>query len=117
MSIADAKLYGEPKARVEAEKRLNLEVNWRLPTDTEQTEFSRHRRLSEYADWLIAAADVGPESWILMERTWSGFPDPPPFAFFAYGADGKTICEADLNAPSPRWRLPDGVPFKYSSEA
>jgi hypothetical protein len=110
--IADSKLYGEPLARAEAEHRIGLSVDWRRPTSVELEAFSKHRRLSKVADALIAAADVDSESWILLERDWSGFPDPPPFAFFAYASDGKTICEADLEQPSPSWRLPDGVPFK-----
>lgn len=117
MTIANSKLYGEPFARVEVERRLALTAGWRLPTATEQDEFLKHRRLSKIADWLIAAADVGQESWLLLERTWSGFPDPPPFAFVVYRSDGERICEADLDQPSPVWRLPEGVPFKYSPEA
>ena len=100
--------------RAEAEKRLALATTWRLPTEAEQEAFSEHRRLSKVADALIAAADVNGESWILCERDWSGFPDPPPFAFFAYRSDGATICEADLESPSPSWILPEGVPFQPS---
>ena len=116
MSIANSLLYGEPFARAEAEKRLGIAADWRLPTTTERSAFSAHRRLSKVADSLIAAADVSGESWILLERDWSGFPDPPPFAFFAYRSNGETICEADLDQPSPLWRLPNGVPFKYVPE-
>jgi hypothetical protein len=109
VSIADPSLYGEPLARAEAEARLALAADWRLPTATEQAAFKGHRRLSVIADFLIAAADVADESWILLERVWAGFPDPPAFAFFAYRADGSTICEADLDEPSRLWRLPEGV--------
>ena len=116
MSIADSLLYGEPVAREEAEKRLGIGAEWRLPTKAEHEAFSAHRRLSKVADALIAAADIGEESWILLERDWAGFPDPPAFAFFAYRSNGDTICEADLDHPSPLWRLPEGVPFQYSPE-
>ena len=116
MSIADPKFYGEPIARAEAEKRISLAADWRIPSQIEQDVFSAHRRLSKLADFLIAAADVGEESWILLERVWAGFPDPPPFAFYAFKPDGQMICAADLNQPSPLWRLPEGVPFKYSPE-
>ena len=114
MTIANASLYGEPMNRPEAEKRLARAVTWRLPTNAERDAFSTHRRLSQVADALIAAADVDGESWILCERDWSGFPDPPPFAFFAYQSDGTTICEADLEDPSSEWLLPEGVPFQPS---
>jgi hypothetical protein len=116
VSIADASLYGEPVARAEAEARLALAADWRLPTATEQAAFAAHRKLSEIADSLIAAADVGEESWILMDRVWFGFPDDPQFAFFAFRPDGSTICAANLDDLSPSWRLPDGVPFKHVPE-
>ena len=116
MSIADSSLCGEPLARAEAEKRLALAVDWRLPTKTEKSAFSSHRRLAKLADFLIAVADAGDESWILLERVWAGFPDPPAFAFLAYRSNGETICEADLDRPSPLWRLPEGVPSHYSPE-
>ena len=116
MTIADSSLYGEPLGRAEAEKRLSLAVVWRLPTRIEQEAFAAHRRLSRLADFIIAVADAGDESWILLERVWAGFPDPPAFAFLAYRSTGETICEADLDQPSPSWRLPEGVPFQYSSE-
>lgn len=112
MSIADSKFYGEPVARAEAEARLAITTDWRLPTATEQAAFAAHRRLSKVADSLIAVADVGGESWILMDRIWAGFPDPPAYAFFAYCADGSTICEADLDDLPRTWRLPERTPGK-----
>jgi len=116
VTIANSDLYGEPLNRAEAEARLVRQVDWRLPSAAELQAFKEHRRLSKIADALIAVADVAGEAWLLMERDWSGFPDPPPFAFFAYAADGKVICEADLDEPSPTWRLPPGVPVTYSPE-
>lgn len=109
MSIADPSLYGEPIARAEAEARLARAIDWRLPTATEQAAFAAHRKLSKIADFLVAAADVGEESWIMMDRIWFGFPDQAQFAFFAFRPDGSTICAAELDDPSPSWRLPDGV--------
>tara|TARA_R110002051_G_scaffold3017_2_gene16023 strand:- start:669 stop:947 length:279 start_codon:yes stop_codon:yes gene_type:complete len=91
-------------------------MDWRLPTQTEKDAFAAHRRLSKVGDAIIAAADPNQESWILIERDWFGFPDPPRFAFFVYRSDGRTICEADLDDPSPIWHLPDGVPFELSKE-
>ena len=41
MTIADSSLYGEPVARAEAEKRLGLVAEWRLPTKAEPVAFSR----------------------------------------------------------------------------
>ena len=111
MNIADAALYGEPVNRAEAEQRLKLVTHWRLPTQVELDAFATHRRLSDLADFLIAVADVGEEAWLLMERVCAGFPDPPRFCFFAYRSDGRTVCEADLDRPSPLWSLPDGVPY------
>jgi len=109
-------LYGVPARPAEVKKRLALASDWRLPTATEQAAFKAHRHLSGLADALIAAADVDGESWILLERDWAGYPDPPRFAFLAYRPDGSTICEADLDDPSPLWRLPAGVPFQFSKE-
>ena|GEM_PF-6795005 len=115
MSIADPKLYGvEPFAREEAEKRLGLGADWRRPSAAEADAFAKHRVLPELADVLIAAADPGDESWILLERDWFGFPDPPRFEFIVYRADGATLCQASLDRLPPSWRMPEGVPFEPS---
>ena len=117
MSIADSELYGtEPINRDEVERRLELTADWRLPSKRELRAFKEHHRLRDMADDLIAAADIHDESWILLERMWSGFPDPPPFVFIAFRSNGSQVCAADLDGLSPSWRLPDGVPFKYSPD-
>lgn len=117
MSIADSELYGtEPINREEVEARLALHADWRPPSKRELRAFEEHHRLRDLADDLIAAADVGDESWILLERTWAGFPDPPRFVFMAFRPDGAQICAADLDDLSPTWLMPPGVPFRWSKE-
>ena len=117
MSIASSKLYGvEPVERAEVEKRLASATVWRLPTVVEKDAFKTHRILSELADQLIAAADVRDESWILLERDWFDFPDPPRFEFIVYRPDGGTRCQAGLDRLSPIWRMPKGVPFEFPKE-
>ena len=92
-----------------ANERLRRTVEWRTPTSTEQKAFEAHRTLKTYADFLVAAVETDDESWILMERVWHGFPDPPRWIFIAFGPDGRTICGGDFDHIPTNWTMPEGA--------
>lgn len=84
-------------------------VAWRLPTDAEAAAIDGHPVLGRFGDHIVAVADVGDEHWIVRDRDWFGWPDPPEYVFFAL--TGDTIRAAvDFDGWPPRWSLPDGLP-------
>lgn len=92
-----------------ANERLARTVVWRIPTEVEQKSFEWHRTLKTYAEFLVAAADVGDESWILMERVWHGWPDPPRWIFIAFDPQGQHICGGDFDHIPANWTMPEGA--------
>lgn len=92
-----------------AKERLARTVVWRQPTDVEQKSFEGHRTLKIYAEFLVAAADVSDESWILMERVWHGWPDPPRWIFIAFDPQGREICAGDFDHIPANWTMPEGA--------
>jgi hypothetical protein len=92
-----------------ANERLARAVVWRTPTATEQKTFDAHRTLKTYAEFLVAAVEVDDESWILMERAWHGFPDPPRWIVIAFGPDGQMICGGDFDHIPTNWTMPEGA--------
>ena len=92
-----------------ANKRLAQAVTWRFPTVVEQKSFEVHQILKTYAEFLVAAADVGDESWVLMERVWHGWPDPPRWIFIAFDPQGRTVCGCDFDHIPTTWTMPEGA--------
>jgi hypothetical protein len=51
-------------------------------------------------------AEADGETWIIMERLFSGFPDPPAYAVFFLSAEGRVIAATDMELLPGRWRAP-----------
>jgi hypothetical protein len=80
-------------------------VLWRKPTPQERAGIESHPILTRFGDDTIAVADVDGRRWIVRDRLWFGWPDPPEFAFFAL--DGDSIWAAvDFNHWPSRWQRP-----------
>jgi hypothetical protein len=68
------------------------EVDWRPPTDAERRHIDEHPILGRFGDMTQLVADVGARRWIVRDRDWHGWPDPPEFVFFAL--EGEAIWAA-----------------------
>ncbi|KQM86028.1 hypothetical protein ASE67_09150 [Sphingomonas sp. Leaf23] len=85
------------------------DVRWRVPTAVEVAAIEGHPILGRFGDHVLMVAEVDDERWIVRDRDWFGWPDPPEYAFFALAGD--TIRAAtDFDEWPPRWTLPDDLP-------
>jgi hypothetical protein len=83
--------------------RRRRAVTWRAPTEAEQREFEAHPVISRFGDPLPLVADVGTERWLVRERMWWGWPDPPRYVFFALEG-GRIFVAQDFNSWPAGWR-------------
>ena len=84
-------------------------VRWRVPTAGEVAAIEGHPILGRFGDHVLLVAEVDDERWIVRDRDWFGWPDPPEYVFFALAGD--TIrAAADFDGWPPRWTLPDDLP-------
>ena len=78
------------------------EVVWHKPGQTEVEFWKNHQQLSLFGDGLFALAEVDEQLWLVVDRIWHGFPDPPEFAFFAVKPNGVIWAGADFDTwPAP----------------
>ena len=99
-SLLDDVRFG---ARLRAAARVA--IPWRPPTDAERAAIDAHPIIERFGDWTIAVADHDGRQWIVRERIWHGWPDPPEFAAFAL--DGDAIwCAADFHLWPRAWTRP-----------
>ena len=80
---------------------------WRGASPAEYGWLKTQPELEQFGEFLFLASDIEDELWLLIERTWHGFPDPPQYAFFAFGADDKLIVGMDLDDLPEAWVMPD----------
>jgi hypothetical protein len=81
-----------------------MAVTWHVPSEAEARSDDEHGTIGRFGDETIAVAHVDGRRWIVRERDWHGWPDPPRYVFFA--EEGKTIWAArDFNKWPRRWRL------------
>lgn len=87
---------------------------FRVPTREDQAYYdrsgpcpARHLNLpiGAYFDTVEGLADVDGRIWVMGENIWCGFPDPPPYAFFALDADGAVWAGRNFDAWPQQWRL------------
>lgn len=79
-------------------------VSWRRPTLAEAARWDAHPVVGRCGD-PYAVARVDGRDWLVRERLWSGWPDPPEFAFFVL--DGEAIWLAtDFDGWPRAWARP-----------
>lgn len=84
---------------------------WRAPDDAERRHYDAHALFGRFGNHTLARAEVDGRRWIVRERDWHGWPDPPRFVFFAIEAGDRIWCGADFHHWPQAWGgLPD--PFK-----
>lgn len=60
-----------------------IATTWRAPTAEERPAQNAHPVVGRFGDEAHAVAQVGGQQWIVRERDWYGWPDPPRYVFFA----------------------------------
>ncbi len=82
-----------------------MKVPWRRPSPQETQTWDSHPLVSRFADDVLALARVDDRDWIVKDRMWSGWPDPPEYAFFVL--DGDSVwAVADFDRWPKTWSLP-----------
>ena len=81
---------------------------WRPPTISDKSRFGAFA--DAFADVFHAIAESAGEVWLLYERDWFGFPDPPRYVVVALSADGAVIAADELNTLPRAWTFPPNVP-------
>ncbi|WP_420137845.1 hypothetical protein [Sphingomonas sp.] len=89
-------------------------VLWRTPTAADEKTIEVHPVLGRFGDATIAVAEVDGRHWIVRERDWHGWPDPPRYVFFANEQDGIWAA-ADFDGWPQAWQQPVG-PKTFSGE-
>lgn len=90
-------------------RRRRIAVAWQTPDAAAWALWRSDPRLDGFGDLVYAVARPAPERWLVVERDWFGWPDPPRFAFFALGSGGSIVCAQDFNVWPARWRAPEGA--------
>jgi|GEM_PF-3256755 len=88
-------------------ERTTRAAAWRGAGAAEYGWLKKQPELEPFGDFLFVANDIEDELWLLIERTWHGFPDPLQYAFFAFGADDRLIVAKDLSELPEAWAMPD----------
>ena len=81
-------------------------VAWRRPDDVERGHYDSHALFGRFGDGTFALANAEDRSWIVRERDWHGWPDPPQFVFFAVQPDGTIWCARDFHRWPQEWAQP-----------
>ena len=83
-------------------------VRWRQPTAAEAARWDAHPVVGRFAD-SYAVACVDGQDWVLRDRIWSGWPDPPEFAFFVLDTEAIRVA-IDFDGWPSAWTRPDYEP-------
>jgi len=89
------------------QKRAARAAAWRQANPDEHSWLKSQTELEQFGDFLFLTSNIEDELWLLIERTWHGFPDPPQYAFFAFGLDHRLIVAKDLDDLPTAWAMPD----------
>ena len=81
-----------------------MSVTWRRPDADEARWWDA--RYGPFADWVYAVTEVDGRRWVVLERTWHGWPDPPEYAWFALNADGSLWAARDFDWWPTAWTPP-----------
>ena len=69
-------------------RRIRLEtLMWRKPTDEEARMADAHPIVGRFGDATYAVRNDGERRFIVRDRMWHGWPDPPEFALFILDRD------------------------------
>lgn len=86
-------------------KCRQMQVRWRRPLPDEVATWHAHPLVNRFADDLLGLAEVDGRAWIVKDRMWSGWPDPPEYCFFVMDGD-QVWAVADFDRWPNDWMLP-----------
>lgn len=82
-----------------------LAVVWDTPAWEQARADEAHPIIGRFGDDTIAEAVVDGRRWLVRERDWHGWPDPPRYCFFAL-EDEAIWCAADFHRWPRAWQAP-----------
>ena len=85
-------------------------VLWLKPGEANCAFYDGHPRIGRFGDSTIAIASVDGRTWVVRERDWYGWPDPPRFVFFAREAQGTVWSARDFSVWPQAWQWPEPSP-------
>lgn len=80
-------------------------VTWRQPTAAERALYDQHSIVGRFGNTTHAIAEVDGRVWVLRDRDFYGWPDPPHWAFFVLDAAGAIWSATDCNVVPRCWSL------------
>lgn len=80
-------------------------LHWRLPLPDDQRKLMNDPFFQRFADSIVGVTTFGAATCVVLERDWSGWPDPPLYALFAI-ADGKMWAARDFHHWPDGWTKP-----------
>ena len=86
-----------PKVR----KRRLRQTEWARPNDEEIRRYGMYA--DNRADFFHGIAHVGEATWLIYERAWAGYPDPPLYVCVFLAADDTVIAASDCNTLPSKW--------------
>ena len=82
----------------------DIATTWRAPTVEKRQAQDAHPVLGRFGDDAHAVAHIDGRQWIVRERDWYGWPDPPRYVFFAL-EEGRIWVARDFNVWPRPWRF------------
>ena len=79
-------------------------IEWAKLLDRDAAAIEADPFIGRFADSVVGVATIDARSAIIMERMWSGWPDPPRYALFVIDA-GAIWAAQDFDAWPSRWKL------------
>jgi len=80
-------------------------IVWRAPDVAERKRYDEHPLFGRFGDDTIAIADIDGRRWIVRERLFYGWPDPPRYVFFALEAADRIWSGADFHQWPRAWTM------------
>lgn len=80
-------------------------ITWRRPTPEDERWVDASTRIARFGDFTLAVAEHDGKRWVVRERIWSGWPDPPTYAIFAFKGEEIWLAR-DFEAWPRAWRKP-----------
>lgn len=78
-------------------------AHWHAPSQEDARLIEADALLGRFGDVTIAVADVAGRRWIVRERDWHGWPDPPRYVFFAQNEDRSVWVARDFDQWPRAW--------------
>ena len=100
-------LLGGMKRELAMRKCKRRKTVWRKATPEDYKWFQAQPQIEELGDFLFLATDTEDELWLLIERFWNGWPDPPLYAFLVFDLEGNLIAGGDFHRLPSAWTLPE----------